>query len=101
MPYDLLSATLAPMATVLPVLLSALIAFVLVLASTPDRDDTARWQAITEREEIREDTARRVSEIGTLRVVAAPIRVPVREQATRAVLVSRYGRRRAAWVMAA
>lgn len=101
MSYDLLAATLAPLATVLPVMLSAVLAFVLVLATAGDRDDTARWEAITEREEITEDTARRVREIGTLRIVTVPIRVPVREQATRAVLVSRYGRRRAAWILAA
>lgn len=101
MPYDLLSATLAPLATVLPVVLSALVAFVLVLACTPDRDDTARWGAIVDECQREESTVRRVREIRTLRTIAAPVRLPSRERAIRAVLVARHGRRRAAWIMAA
>lgn len=105
MPYDLLSATLAPLATMLPVLLSALVAFVLVLACAPDRDDTARWDAIVVGDEREEATRRRLTELTVARewstLTNPPPVLPRREAAALAVLVARYGRRRAAWIMAA
>ena len=95
MPYDLLAATLAPLATVLPVMLSAVLAFVLVLATAGDRDDTARWERLVDECQREEATARRLSAVMLDRLSCPPVRRPPMTEGHRValtVLRARYPR---------
>lgn len=98
MPYDMIAATVGPMATLLPVLLSAVVAFLLTLATIPDRDDTARWESIAADDARESCTRRRLYDIARERMTSAPTRTmptTIQGRARVAYVTTRYDRRRA------